>query len=206
MKRQQSHKDVADSRMQYDRGAWASRRSPGDSEGGETEPESETDEGPSVETGRAGGRRAPIGLTEALMPLESLSTEELQRELARRQGELKRMLSRRSKLAQQLSELDAQIKALGGEGGAPRGEGRRAHAAAQPRATRTRSKNEITLSDAIAMAVEVRATVTPTEVAQLVQANGYRSTSKNFAMMVANALAKDKRFRRLSRGQYERVV
>ena len=65
---------------------------------------------------------------------------------------------------------------------------------------------EITLSDAMAMAVEVRATVTPTEVAQLVQANGYRSTSKNFAMMVANALAKDKRFRRLSRGQYERIA
>jgi len=71
---------------------------------------------------------------------------------------------------------------------------------------RVRSRNEITLSDAMAMAVEVRATVTPTEVANLVQANGYRSTSKNFAMMVANALAKDKRFRRLSRGQYERIA
>jgi hypothetical protein len=55
------------------------------------------------------------------------------------------------------------------------------------------------------MAVEVRATITPTEAAQLVLANGYRSTSKNFGMMVANALAKDARFRRVSRGIYERV-
>jgi hypothetical protein len=147
-----------------------------------------------------------MGLPDALMPLESLSTEDLQRELDRRQGELKRMVGRRERLAQQLAELDAQIKALGGEPGSARGERRPEHARAIPRTPRVRSKNEITLSDAIALAVEVRATVTPTEVAQLVLANGYRSTSKNFAMMVANALAKDKRFRRLSRGQYERIV
>lgn len=205
MKRQPSHRDVADSRSQYDRGAWASRRSPGDSDGAGTETESKSADG-APEPGRGAGRRGALGPADALMPLESLSTEELQRELARRQGELKRMHSRRDKLAQQLAELDAQIRALGGEGVAPRGEGRRATSSAEPRAARTRSKNEITLSDAIALAVEVRATVTPTEVAQLVQANGYRSTSKNFAMMVANALAKDKRFRRLSRGQYERTI
>ncbi|HZL99498.1 MAG TPA: hypothetical protein VFD43_04520, partial [Planctomycetota bacterium] len=121
------------------------------------------------------------------------------------EGELKRLASRRERLVQQLAELEAQIQALGG-GAASRREGRRERAAGVPKARRARSQNQITLSDAIAMAVEVRATVTPTEVAQLVLANGYQSTAKNFAMMVANALAKDKRFRRLARGQYERIA
>lgn len=189
-----------------DRTPRASRRAPSDTEGGEAQPEAEAEPkaGAAPEpNGERAERRAAIGLGDALMPLESLSTEELKRELDRRQGELKRLTTRRSRLAEQLAEIEAQIRSMGGENGPVPGETRR-HA--QPRAPRVRSKNEITLSDAMAMAVEVRATVTPTEVAQLVQANGYRSTSKNFAMMVANALAKDKRFRRLSRGQYERIA
>jgi hypothetical protein len=180
----------------------ASRRALSDTEGGETQPEPKPVAAPEADGERA-ERRAAIGLGDALMPLEALSTEELKRELDRRQGELKRLTTRRSRLAEQLAEIEAQIRSMGGENGPVSGETRRQ---AQPRVPRVRSKNEITLSDAMAMAVEVRATVTPTEVAQLVQANGYRSTSKNFAMMVANALAKDKRFRRLSRGQYERIA
>ena len=200
MKRHHSGTDALDPRRRYDTEIWASRRPNDGGEGGATQPEPKPGEG---EPERH-EKRPAVTLGEPLMPLESLSIEELQRELDRRQGELKRMVSRRDRLVRQLTELDAQIRALGGDGSAPRGEGRRHHAGhARPR--RTRSKNEITLSDAIALAVEVRATVTPTEVAQLVQANGYQSTSKNFAMMVANALAKDKRFRRLSRGQYERI-
>jgi hypothetical protein len=187
-----------------DRGPRASRRGTSDSDGGETQPDAQPGAAPAPEAdGEHAERRASIGLGDALMPLESLSTEQLKRELDRRQGELKRLVTRRSRLAEQLAELEAQIRSMGGENGPVHSEPRH-HA--QPRAPRVRSKNEITLSDAMAMAVEVRATVTPTEVAQLVQANGYRSTSKNFAMMVANALAKDKRFRRLSRGQYERIA
>lgn len=200
MKRPHSGTDALDPRRRYDTEIWASRRS-NDGEGGATQPEPKPGEG---EPERHAEKRQAVSLGEPLMPLESLSIEELQRELDRRQGELKRMVSRRDRLARQLAELDAQIRALGGDGGTPRGEGRRLPSG-HGRPKRTRSKNEITLSDAIALAVEVRATVTPTEVAQLVQANGYQSTSKNFAMMVANALAKDKRFRRLSRGQYERI-
>jgi hypothetical protein len=201
MTRPHSSTDALDPRRRYDTGIWATRRSAGDGEGGATQPEPKPSEG---EPPHPAERRHAVSLGEPLMPLESLSIEELQRELDRRQGELKRLVSRRDRLARQLAELDAQIRTLGGDGGTAR-EGRRLPSGS-PRPKRSRSKNEITLSDAIAMAVEVRATVTPTEVAQLVQANGYQSTSKNFAMMVANALAKDKRFRRLSRGQYERIA
>lgn len=200
MKRLHTGTDAHDPRRRYDTEIWASRR-PSDEGGGATQAEPKPGED---EPERHGEKRPTVTLGEPLMPLESLSIEELQRELDRRQGELKRMVSRRDRLSRQLAELDAQIRALGGDGGPARGEARRPAGHARPK--RTRSKNEITLSDAIALAVEVRATVTPTEVAQLVQANGYQSTSKNFAMMVANALAKDKRFRRLSRGQYERVT
>ena len=185
-----------------DRTLHASRRATSDTGGGETQPESKPGAAPESDDERT-ERRTAIGLGDALMPLESLTTEELKRELDRRQGELNRLTTRRSRLAEQLAEIEAQIRSMGGENGPVSRETRRQ---AQPRVPRVRSKNEITLSDAMAMAVEVRATVTPTEVAQLVQANGYRSTSKNFAMMVANALAKDKRFRRLSRGQYERIA
>ena len=36
-------------------------------------------------------------------------------------------------------------------------------------------------------------------------ANGFKTTSSRFNMMVSNTLAKDPRFKRVSRGQYERV-
>ena len=74
------------------------------------------------------------------------------------------------------------------------------------RPRRQRAKNSVSLADALAMAIEPRATVSPAEAAQLVLSNGYQSTAKNFGMVVANALAKDARFARRSRGLYERVA
>jgi hypothetical protein len=193
-------------RAAHERTSWGTRRSPGASDGEGAQREGEAG-GEAADPARGPSARRPtLGPSDALLPLESLTTEELQRELERRQGELKRLIGRRERLAHQLAELEAQIVSLGGEPGGAARPGRPARASSSPRPKRTRSKNEITLSDAIAMAVEVRATVTPTEVAQMVQSNGYQSTAKNFAMMVANALAKDKRFRRLSRGQYERIA
>jgi len=62
------------------------------------------------------------------------------------------------------------------------------------------------LADAIAAAVEVRAQITPAEAAELVRSNGYVTNASKFTMTVANALAKDKRFRRLARGVYERIA
>jgi hypothetical protein len=157
---------------------------------------------------RAGGREAKADDTadessdDPLMPLEALSTKQLTRELERRQAQLRQLVSRRDRAQQQLAELDRQIAELGGPAGSGPAGARHARPA-RPR--RTRARNAVSLPDAIAMAVEVRATITPAEAAQLVLRNGYRSTSKNFGMMVANALAKDARFRRISRGVYERV-
>jgi len=135
------------------------------------------------------------------MALKSLSTDELQRELARRAKDAGKLENRRTKLLAELAEVEKELSFLGGAlgaGPAPRAKG-------SPTG-RKRAKNDMSLPDAIAQAMEVRAIVSPKEAADLVRANGFTTTSKNFNMMVSNALAKDKRFKRLGRGQYERIA
>ncbi len=138
--------------------------------------------------------------------LNLLSTTELQEELVRRRKAVAKLQARRDSLREQLRAVEAEILQLGGASGVgvrtavskPRG-----RTSGAPR--RPRAKNSVSLADAIAMAVEVRATVTPAEVSKIVLANGYVSNARNFAMMVANTLARDDRFKRLERGRYERV-
>src|SRR5678815_4748990 len=98
MTRPHSSTDALDPRRRYDTGIWATRRSAGDGEGGATQPEPKPSEG---EPPHPAERRHAVSLGEPLMPLESLSIDELQRELDRRQGELKRLVSRRDRLARQ---------------------------------------------------------------------------------------------------------
>jgi hypothetical protein len=151
------------------------------------------------------------------MNLQTLSTTDLQAELTRREKQGRHLTDRRERLARELAEIDAELLALGV---APAGRTSRRDAAASstpseagdaeatgtPRARRSRAKNSISLGDALAAAMEIRAVVTPAEASELVRKNGYTSTSQNFGMLVSNALAKDPRFKRLSRGQYERVA
>jgi len=140
------------------------------------------------------------------MALKSLSTSELRRELERREKNASKLQAKRDKLLQELNALDAELASLGGARG--RSRGRSSTGRAGPRASATgrrRARNEMSLPDAIAHAMEVRAVVSPQEAAELVKKNGFKTTSKNFNMMVSNALSKDKRFRRVARGQYERI-
>jgi len=140
------------------------------------------------------------------MALKSITTEELQKELARRERGAAKLQAKRERLLKQLEALDKELASLGLEPGErPR---RRTSTRGGGRAggTRRRARNPISLPDAIAAAMEVRAVVTPAEAAQLVKSNGYKTNAKNFNMMVSNALAKDKRFKRLARGQYERIA
>lgn len=136
------------------------------------------------------------------MNLKNVDTAELQRELQRRAKNAEKLVTKRNRLTAELAELDAELEALG-QTPPPM-------SASSPRrgsgGGRSRAKNDMSLADAIAAAMEVRAEVTPKEAAELVKANGYQTTSKNFGMMVSNALAKDKRFKRISRGLYERVA
>ena len=140
------------------------------------------------------------------MSLKAISTADLQAELVRREQSSQALLRKREKLVEQLREIDAELELLGAPAVAapPARAARKARGG--PRGPRgPRARNTISLADALAAAIEVRAVVTPSEAAGLVLQNGYQSTARNFAMMVSNVLAKDPRFQRLERGRYERV-
>ena len=168
-----------DPRKSYDRGAWVA-------------PDSSQDQRP--------GLSNRIGTT-VNVNFAKLSTVDLHRELERRQKSLEQLQNRRQQLRQELAAVDQQIAELGGTTDAPETRAR----PASSRQGRELPRNSVNLPDAIAMAVEVGATVSPTEAAELVRKNGYVTTAKNFGQIVAQALAKDGRFKRLERGQYERV-
>jgi hypothetical protein len=139
------------------------------------------------------------------MALKSLSTADLQRELERRQRGGDRLLAKRNKVLAQLAEIDKELAALGlSAGKLPSAPGR--SAASGTGSKRRRAKNDMSLPDALVQACEIGAVVSPAEASDLVLANGFKTTSSRFNMMVSNALAKDKRFKRIGRGQYERVV
>lgn len=143
------------------------------------------------------------------MTLRSLRTTDLRKELARRERGARKLRRTRDKLAKALSRLETELDALGGAGRSPRrgsrmmrGQGRRP-AKAGPR--RRRARNKLTLADALAAAVRAGTVVSPADAAKRVEASGYKSASKTFGIQVATTLAKDKRFKRKGRGQYERV-
>ena len=136
-------------------------------------------------------------------PLAQFSMDELLAEVDARRAQAARLERERDRILDQMAGIEAELGAMGitiGDGGQP------AAQSAPATARRPRARNSVTLADAIAMAVEPRATVSPADAAQLVVSNGYQSTAKNFGMVVANALNKDKRFRRVGRGRYERLT
>ncbi len=137
------------------------------------------------------------------MDLKNLTVADLHKELARRERGAAKLQTKRARLAAEIAELDKELNALGVAPGKPvAATGGSRGGTATPR---TRAKNEMSLPDAIADAMEVRSQITPKEAADLVKANGYKTNSKTFGVQVANALSKDVRFKRVERGVYERV-
>lgn len=149
-------------------------------------------------------RRPPqsSGFPWEVSPLAKFPMAELLSEIDRRHTRAKMLLAERKRILAKMADLEAEMGFVGQGSGAEAPAGR---PAGEPRPRRQRARNGISLADALAMAVEPRATVTPAEAAQLVLSNGHQSTSKHFGMVVANALAKDARFVRRGRGKYERV-
>jgi hypothetical protein len=115
--------------------------------------------------------------------LSNLSVGELQMELARRKRGAAKLERRREKLMAELAEINAQ---LAGSGVVGNGGGRR---------------NSMTLPDALYNVLQGR-TMSVTEAADAVRASGYTSAAANFRTMVNQALLKDKRFKKVARGQY----
>lgn len=119
--------------------------------------------------------------------LSNLSVQDLQVELRRRQRGVAKLERRREKLMAELAQVNAEIADLGGSslGVTPSG----------------RTRNAMTLPDALHQVLQ-GVTLSVTEAADAVRAAGYHSTAANFRTMVNQALLKDKRFKKVSRGQY----
>ena len=129
------------------------------------------------------------------MTLNTISTADLTAELARRQKGAAKLEERRAKLLAELTGIENELRGLGMLDGKP----------TRARGKDTRPKNAVSLPAALADAAEVGAVLTPAEAAELVIANGYVTAGKRFGVQVATALAKHEGFKRVGRGQYERV-
>ncbi len=122
--------------------------------------------------------------------LAEISTTELQSEIRRRERELKALHKRRERIARQLEEIDAEIGMHGGDLSKLASSG-----------GRKRPRNESNLADALADVLRDQ-TMSVTQLTTAVQEAGYRTTSPNFRTIVNQTLLKDKRFKRVARGQY----
>jgi len=172
-----------------------------------------------TETAQAPAVARPRRRPTEVHSISQLTTDEIVAELDRRERRTRQLLSRQETLRTELAGLEQQLADIGDSlpeleaaaralpaGRAPRA-GDAEPAAPRPRRrSGPRARNALSLADAIAAAVEVRAQITPAEAAELVRSNGYVTNASKFTMTVANALAKDTRFRRLARGIYERIA
>lgn len=140
-------------------------------------------------------------------PLATFSMAELLAEIDARRAQAARLERERESILEQMATLEAELAAMGIAVGGAQPAAQPVPAATTPPAARgPRARNSVTLADAIAMAVEPGATVSPAEAMQLVLSNGFVTHSKSFNVQVTNTLSKDKRFRRVGRGQYERIA
>ena len=124
--------------------------------------------------------------------LDDLSFDELQREMQRREREMKRLVNKRDRLHQQIREVEDEIQSLGGAGAFGMTAGGR---------PRQRPQNESSLSEALLKLLK-NTTMSVTQAADEVQRAGYQTTSASFRTIVNQTLIKDPRFKKVSRGQY----
>ena len=158
------------------------------------------------------------------MALKTVSTSALRAELARRERGAAKLQTKHAQLSRVLASLEAELAGLGVPGPKRRGRppgrpsGRRGRKPGRPgrrkagrrkagrRAGRKLPRNKQSLGDALAAAIRPGTVVSPAEAMKRVKSTGYKTTAKNFGVVVAIRLANDKRFRRKGRGQYERVA
>lgn len=134
-----------------------------------------------------------------------IATNDLLAEIERRRKLVPRLRRQRDKLAARLERLDAQLAGLDRlEANGRRGPGRPPGSAAAAPRRRRRARNKASLSDVLVDVVG-SSPMRVTDIMQAAQKLGYRSSSKQFRNIVNQRLTKDKRFKRVGRGQYVRV-
>jgi hypothetical protein len=143
--------------------------------------------------------------TRSASSLSAVDTKALQQELNRRRSGVDALQRKHAKLSGQLAELEAEIASMGGPVGSvgstgavvKRGPGRPVGSTG-----RKRPKNETTLVEALAKVLKGK-TMGVSEVAEAVQASGYKTNAENFRTIVNQTLIKNgKVFKKVERGQY----
>lgn len=124
--------------------------------------------------------------------LAKLSVDEMLAEIKRRTSLIKQLNRKRAVLLTKLADVEAEIRERGGE----------IKAVKASRAGGKRPKNTESLPDAMAKVMSKEKTMSVAQIEAAVTKAGYRSTSKTFGTIIFQALAKDKRFKKASRGQY----
>lgn len=134
-----------------------------------------------------------------------MSVEELLAALKKHQSRLPKLQRQESKILKQLAKVQEEISLLGGAGVAAAKKVRAGRKAklGRPVASRKRAKNVLKLADAIVGILSKDTALSVPQIADAVRANGYTSKSKTFQTIIYQTLARDKRVKRVSRGQYQ---
>jgi len=128
--------------------------------------------------------------------LEKVTVEELKKEIARRQRGLAKLVAKRDALNCQIGELEGLgivAKPAAKRGRKPgRKRGRKRGRAPQPGS----------LINLLVQALDAKGKLTVAQAVDAVLASGYKSKSKSFKLIVNQALAKNRRFKRVGKGVY----
>jgi hypothetical protein len=128
--------------------------------------------------------------------LAKVSVEELKKEIVRRQRALPKLIASRDALDKKIAELQG----LGEPQAAPK-RGRRKLAKKRVKRAK-RASRPGSLSSKLVEVFQGKKSLSLGDAIQAVLAAGYKTKSKNFATIVGNTLAQDKRFRRVRKGVY----
>ena len=127
--------------------------------------------------------------------LAKMSIADLKQEIELRQEMLPKLIAQRDALNREIAEL---------QGAAPPKASKPTKRRAAARAAKPRRlpKNKVNLADSLAAFMKGKAKVTIGEAMEGVLAAGYKTTSKTFRSVVNNMLLADKRFKKVSRGEF----
>jgi hypothetical protein len=125
--------------------------------------------------------------------LKTLSIDDMLSEIKRRNRLIAKLNKKRSILLVKVAEVEEQIRVNGGE---IKRVGLRAAGIGK------RPRNAQSLPDAMADVMNKEKPMSVAQIEEAVTKKGYRSTSSTFKTIIFQALAKDKRFKKVSRGQY----
>ena len=137
-------------------------------------------------------------MKETEMPRSKLSTmsiADLRQEIGRRQKLLPKLIAQRDALSREITELQSLATLEARKAAKP-------EAAPKRTRRRQRAKNKVGLADALAGFLKGKAKVAIGEAMEGVLAAGYKTKSSDFRSVVNNMLLTDKRFKKVSRGEF----